>query len=155
LGEKTGDKSVTVKRVSDADRHAGDGSEPANEVETETVAMTSLDALFANHGYDTTCPEFIRITDYGGSELDVLKGALKAVSCAKLFCISGNVMRLNEEMAFAADVISFMNDHGFAIYNTYENHRIRFFNVKIDMLFVRKEIMDEMFKVGFEKFMTP
>ena len=109
----------------------------------------TLDTVLSEAGI-SACPEFIRITDYGGYELEALKGATSTLKCTKIVCASGNVMRSNESYPFVADVISFMNDHGFAIYNTYENNRIRFFNLVIDVLFVKKEIMDEMYEVGYK-----
>jgi hypothetical protein len=166
LGEKTHEETFLVEDKGDE----GEGEEGKSEgglfkqatststegkkIMNRTVVFTSLDDVLADNGYSSTCPEFIRITDYGGNELSVLKGALTTLACTKVICVSGSVMRSNDKMPFAADVISFLNDKGFAIYNTYENQRIRFFNVQIDMLFVKKEIMDEMYEVGFKAHLT-
>mmetsp|Transcript_2234 Transcript_2234/g.4032 ORF Transcript_2234/g.4032 Transcript_2234/m.4032 type:complete len:217 (+) Transcript_2234:165-815(+) len=114
---------------------------------------SKLDTVLSELGY-SACPEFVRITDYAGYELEVLRGATATLKCTKIVCVSGNVMRKNSTFPFAADVISFMNDNNFAIYNTYENHRVRFFNVVIDMLFVKKEMMDEMYEVGYKDFIA-
>lgn len=115
-----------------------------------TVAITTLDDMLADNGYSTTCPEFIRIAGYGGHELSVLKGALKTLECTKIVCVTGNIMRMNKQMPFAADVISFLNDQGFTMFNIYENQRQRFFNVQVEMMFAKKDLMDEMFSVGFK-----
>ena len=119
--------------------------------ETEgVVSFSTLDDVLANNGYSTTCPEFFRITDYGGNELDALKGATKTLSCAKIVCVSGNILRSHDKMPFSSDVVTYMSEHEYTIYNFYENRRIRFFNLQVDMLFVKKDIMDEMFEVGFK-----
>jgi hypothetical protein len=110
---------------------------------------SKLDTVLLDLGY-TSCPEFIRIVDYGGNEIRALQGAASTLKCTKLVCVTGLLMRHNVTLPFAGDVISYMNDNGFAIYNTYENHRVRFFNTVIDILFVKKELMDEMYEVGFK-----
>lgn len=154
----TGEMAVEVP-VQDSEKDQDTGSDTSKaaetkQVETRMVPVSSLDDMLADNGYSTSCPEFIRLTDYGGMELSILRGGIKTLACTKIICVSGNVMRPNNKMPFAADVISFLNDQGFAIYNTYENRRLRFFNIQIDMIFVKKEIMDEMFETGFKNYVT-
>jgi hypothetical protein len=152
-GDQIAGAEVAASAAAAMLRSAADSSSASKKKKnmvTKTITVTTLDDVLADNGYSTSCPEFVRITEYGGEELSVLQGSLATLACTKLVCVTGNVMRRNDNMPFAADVISFLNDHGFAIYNTYENTRVRFFNVQIEMLFVKKDIMDEMFEVGFK-----
>jgi len=151
LGETTG-KKIAVSRVVDESKSEEGEDGELNLVKGE-VTVVSLDDLLAQEGF-TACPEVIRIVDYLGYELDVLKGMEKTLKCVKVLFVTGHVLRPNDKKTpFASEIISFLDSNGFSIYNTYENQRARFFNVQIDMLFVRKEMLDEMYEVGFKDYL--
>ncbi len=77
--------------------------------------------------------------DVQGSELEVLKGASATLKKTEVVLLEVSFLQYNKNSPLAADVIQFMNDRGFVVYDigTLARHRQQESLLQADMFFVR------------------
>lgn len=76
--------------------------------------------------------------DVQGAELEVLKGGLKCLARTDFVLLEVSVMRYNEGAPLFAEVVRFMDEHGFAMFDIVENHYINDCFMQVDALFLRR-----------------
>jgi FkbM family methyltransferase len=83
-------------------------------------------------------PLFLKL-DVQGAELDVLRGGADTLSCAEVAQLEVALLHYNDGAPTAADVIGFMDEAGFAIFDVAEMTRTNGVDLaQIDLIFVRK-----------------
>ena len=81
---------------------------------TIKLPMRTLDGFLAGH----ECPSpFLMKLDVQGFELEVLRGGRDALSRAELVILEAALLPYNEGAPLFSEVISFMADAGFAVYD--------------------------------------
>lgn len=115
----------------------------------ETRLLETLDDLLIRKGH-TTCPDFVKI-DTQGSELDILKGSPKTFACTPVVLFEMSLLRYNQNAPLAIDMMSYMHQLGYDLYDIVERHAIDMpggdvIELQIDGLFVRKGIVDQVTK---------
>ncbi len=105
---------------------------------SETVFRTqTLDALL--EGFPD--PEFIKL-DIQGAELEALKGAPQALKKAQFILMETSVMKYNQGAPSFKDVIVFMDDAGFEVFDFCDPNRMpRSFGslFQMDLIFSKKD----------------
>jgi FkbM family methyltransferase len=108
--------------------------ERSNVAQEKTVLpMMTLDTIAA-----PKAPTFIKI-DVQGAELEILKGAPKTMEVCEVIQLEVALLNYNEGAPTAAEVITFMDQSGFAFFDVagfvrpLDKHLIQ-----LDLLFVRK-----------------
>lgn len=96
-----------------------------------------LDSLVEERGWPL--PDFMKV-DTQGSELDVLRGGPRCLANARGLQLECAIRKYNEGAPLLPDVLSFVQNNGFRLYDISEFH----FNsrkelMQVDMLFVRPE----------------
>jgi FkbM family methyltransferase len=81
---------------------------------TETRRLVTLDNLLAPESRNK--PDFIKI-DTQGYELEILKGGEKALAHAEFVLLEVSFLDIYVNCPLAIDVINFMKQHGFVIYD--------------------------------------
>jgi FkbM family methyltransferase len=123
------------------DRFGGTGSSvlPENsDIPRHTVTMpvATLDEVIAAHSM--TAPDFIKL-DVQGYELEVLKGARKALGQAEFVLLEVSTWQYNQGAPLLAEVASWMDAAGFRVYDMFAfQRRTDGVLLQIDLLFVRK-----------------
>jgi FkbM family methyltransferase len=83
-------------------------------------------------------PLFLKL-DVQGAELEVLRGGTHTLSCTEVAQLEVALLPYNEGAPTAADVIAFMDEAGFAIFDVAEMTRTNQVDLaQIDLIFVRK-----------------
>lgn len=89
---------------------------------------------------DELCHHFDLIKiDVQGAELDVLKGGKETLQSAKLVIIELSLARYNYKAPLAAEVISYLHDHGFSLLAINEVLFHRGKPIQLDCCFVRSD----------------
>ncbi|KAB2912264.1 MAG: FkbM family methyltransferase [Hyphomicrobiaceae bacterium] len=83
---------------------------------TVNKSMTTLSAVLGK--LDASNPDFIKL-DVQGAEIEVMKGAMQALETATLLQAELSVTPYNAGAPLAADVIEFMGDLGFGLYDLF------------------------------------
>lgn len=83
-------------------------------------------------------PDFIKL-DTQGSELLILKGSTKCMKDAKLILLEVSIHEYNKEAPLICDVLNFMKDNGFLMFDIIDNHYIYNTLAQIDILFCKKD----------------
>lgn len=97
------------------------------------ATMTTLDSISSS----LTAPLFLKL-DVQGAELDVLKGGISTLAKAEAVQLEVPLVQYNEGAPMFQDVVSFMDDHDFALHDI--AGFIRPFGehlVQLDVMFVR------------------
>ncbi len=89
-------------------------------------------------------PDFIKI-DTQGSEIDILKGAKGAVTNASLIYTECPILEYNVGAPTLLDYVSYMRSEGFLPHDLFEIHSMKGVLVQIDILFMRKELIFDLF----------
>jgi FkbM family methyltransferase len=76
--------------------------------------------------------------DVQGAELEVLKGGLGCLAKTDIVLLEISVMRYNEGAPLLADVVRFMDEHGFSMFDIVENHYINDCCMQVDALFLKR-----------------
>ena len=101
-----------------------------------SIPMTTLDKILPR----TLCSPLFMKLDVQGSELDILRGATSTLEITEVIQLEVALLPYNEGAPTSSEVIKFMDDHGFVIYDIAGFVRPnRKDLVQVDILFVRKE----------------
>ena len=102
----------------------------------ETVSMKRLDTLI--HEKELPLPDFIKI-DVQGAELLVLEGAPACMLSAEVIMLEVSITKFNEGAPIIHDVLQFMADRGFVMFDVVESSRIGEVLTQMDVLFCKKD----------------
>lgn len=91
-----------------------------------------------------TLPDFIKI-DTQGSELDILKGGVKAITNAKVVYTECPIVSYNIGAPNINDYLNFFSYFGFYPMDVLETHHMDNILVQIDILFMKKELKNKLF----------
>lgn len=108
-----------------------------------TLAMTTLDRTIEEQEFPP--PEFIKL-DVQGYELEVLKGATRALASAEFVLLEVSVWQYNENSPLIEEVVAFMSGAGFVTYDVFDINRLSDGTLlQLDVLFIRKDssLLDE------------
>ena len=101
---------------------------------TKRVTRT-IDAIIAERGFPGA--DLIKV-DVQGAELEVLRGALEALKQAEFVCLELSTMEYNQGVPRAGEVIKFMVEHGFEIFDCFDSRFDSAGNhVQMDMTFIK------------------
>ena len=88
-------------------------NENTNEIKTET---NTLDNILKAANLDETLIDLIKL-DVQGSELDILRGGLKAISKANFILLEVSLIEYNIGSPLVADVMEYMSSIGFVLHD--------------------------------------
>lgn len=101
------------------------------------LPMITMDNLLDRVGF--VAPNFIKL-DVQGYELEVLKGATRALSTAEFILLEVSIWQYNAGSPLLNEVLSWMDRSGFRAYEIFDlSRRPDGILVQVDILFVRKE----------------
>jgi FkbM family methyltransferase len=102
------------------------------------LKMDTLDSLTENAGLGT--PLLMKL-DVQGFELEILKGGKKALAAAEVVIMEASLLPYNEGAPLFADVVAFMHQEGFAVYDFCGQNRRETDNAlfQTDAVFARRE----------------
>lgn len=101
------------------------------------LPMITLDNLLDKVGFPF--PDFIKL-DVQGYELEVLKGATKALTMAEFILLEVSIWQYNTSSPLLNEVLSWMDSNGFKAYEIFDlSRRPDGVLVQVDILFVRKD----------------
>lgn len=106
-----------------------------NDIPKKRITNT-LDNIIAQNNLNL--PDFIKI-DTQGSELDILKGGIKALDNAKVVYIECPIINYNLGAPNIHQYLKFFDNHNFYPLNILENHYMDDILVQIDILFLKKD----------------
>ncbi len=89
-------------------------------------------------------PDFIKI-DTQGSEIDILKGAKRAISNCKLIYLECPIIEYNLGSPNLEQYIKYLNSIDFVPYDICEVHYIDKVLIQIDILFIKKSIINKIY----------
>jgi len=107
--------------------------------DSTVVAMPvrTVDEILETVGFPPV--NFIKI-DVQGAEIDVLKGAVGAMKTAEVLVTEMSLVDYNEGAPLIHDVMSFLAEHGFVLYEIADTHRRKNDTlIQIDGIFVKKD----------------
>tara|TARA_B110000263_G_C15197360_1_gene459004 strand:+ start:79 stop:825 length:747 start_codon:yes stop_codon:yes gene_type:complete len=90
-------------------------------------------------------PDFIKI-DTQGSEIDILKGGKKIVENCKIILLECPIIQYNLGSPNLSEYIDYLNLINFVPYDICEIHNIDKILIQIDILFIKKSIIEKMNK---------
>lgn len=103
---------------------------------TVRLPMITMDNLLERVGF--LSPDFIKL-DVQGYELEVLKGATKALATAEFVLLEVSIWQYNAGSPLLNEVLSWMDSSGFRTYEIFDlSRRPDGILVQVDILFVRK-----------------
>jgi FkbM family methyltransferase len=125
------------KQVRYADRSDQTSLLDVADEHTATAEMVPLDELVADH--HLAQPELLKL-DVQGFELEVLRGAQRTLEGCQAVLAEVSMVRFFQTVPLAADVISFLADHGFAWYDVMGIYRRQSDDAlaQMDLMFVRE-----------------
>jgi FkbM family methyltransferase len=91
-----------------------------------------------------TLPDFIKI-DTQGSELDILKGGIKAINNAKIVYTECPIIKYNLGAPNIQDYLNFFDYFDFYPMNILETHFMDNVLVQIDIVFMKKELKNNLY----------
>ncbi len=105
---------------------------------TYTIKTETLDSLLAKKNFPM--PDFLKL-DVQGHELEVLKGAQKALSHSQICLLEVSLLNLGGNPPLFAEVVAFMDQRNFQPYDISHFIRRPFDKAlfQIDMFFVKKD----------------
>lgn len=89
-------------------------------------------------------PDFVKI-DTQGSELDILKGSKYTISNCKLIYLECPIIEYNEGSPNLNEYIEYLNSIDFIPYDICEVHHMDEVLVQIDILFIKKSILNKIY----------
>ena len=104
---------------------------------TVRLPMITLDNLLDKMGFPS--PDVIKL-DVQGYELEVLKGATRALATAELVLLEVSIWQYNVGSPLLDEVLAWMDSSGFRMYEIFDlSRRPNGLLVQVDILFVRKD----------------
>ena len=88
-------------------------------------------------------PDFVKI-DTQGSELDILKGSKETISQCSLIYLECPIVEYNLNAPSLKEYIDHLNSINFVPYDICEIHKIDNILIQIDVLFIRKDILNKL-----------
>ena len=123
-------------------KHGSRGSSIYKETtgfETRVVAMPIQTVDEILEGVRFPPVDFIKI-DVQGAEIDVLKGAVEAMKTAEVLVTELSLVDYNEGAPLIHEVMSFLAEHGFVLYEIADTHRRKNQTlIQIDGIFVKMD----------------
>lgn len=116
-----------------------------DSVKSVKRTTTTLDLLVSQN--DVPLPDFIKL-DTQGSELDILYGALAVLRHASLAYLECPVLNYNDGAPVFQNYIDFLNTHGFVPYEICELHHAHGVLVQMDVLFICKAKLLELYPLS-------
>lgn len=107
-----------------------------NNYYIDTRKSCRLDRLACEKGLPQ--PDMIKL-DTQGSELDILTGAGNLLANTKVVYMEVSIHQYNENAPLIGDVLAFMKEHGFYMFDIGELHYIKGALAQIDLFFCKKE----------------
>ena len=100
------------------------------------LPMTTLDDLQAQRGFPA--PDFIKL-DVQGYELEVLKGAVRALASAEAVQMEINLIPIYDGAPLAHDAVGYMAERGFRVYDIGDFFRRPYDKAlwQMDVIFIR------------------
>ena len=102
---------------------------------------SSLDELVKKEKIPS--PDFVKI-DTQGSELDILKGSKESISQCSLIYLECPIVEYNLNAPSLKEYIDHLNSINFVPYDICEIHKIDNILIQIDILFIRKDILNKL-----------
>lgn len=111
-----------------------------NDIKPILKKTISLDELVEKH--KLPYPNFIKI-DTQGSEIDILKGSQKCISECYLIYLECPLIEYNLNAPNLNEYINYLSSINFVTYDVCEVHRIDNVLTHIDILFIKKDILNK------------
>ena len=89
-------------------------------------------------------PDFLKI-DTQGSELDILRGSKKSISKCSLIYLECPIIEYNLKAPKLNEYIDYLNLIDFVPYDVCEIHKIDNVLIQIDILFIKKNILNKIY----------
>lgn len=89
-------------------------------------------------------PDLLKI-DTQGSELDILKGSIESISECSLIYLECPIVEYNLNAPKLNEYIDYLNSINFVPYDVCEVHKIDNVLIQIDILFIKKNILNEIY----------
>jgi FkbM family methyltransferase len=101
---------------------------------TEKRKLRKLDSIVKENSIPL--PDFIKL-DTQGSELLILEGAAECMKYAEIVLLEVSIHEYNKNAPLIADVLSFMKERDFLMFDIVDNHYINGALAQIDIVFCR------------------
>jgi FkbM family methyltransferase len=98
--------------------------------------MKKLDTVVVEN--NIPFPDFIKI-DTQGSELLILKGATECLKNVKIILLEVSIHEYNKNGPLIYDVLHFMKENGFLMFDIIDNHYIKNVLAQVDILFCKHD----------------
>ena len=98
--------------------------------------MKCLDTLVLEN--NLPFPDFLKL-DTQGSELLILEGGAECMKKAKVILLEVSIHEYNKNAPLIADVLAFMKERNFLMFDIIENHHIKGVLAQIDILFCKED----------------
>lgn len=137
-GAHRGEREIAVHRVRACSSVLGDRRGDSAGVDRRRVEVVPLDDLLAERGLQGP---FVVKADVEGAELEVLEGARRTLQATEVVLLEVNFFQFVPGGALLADVVRWMDDHGWAPYDVYHGH-VRPLDgalAQLDMAFVPRD----------------
>ena len=138
-GSAAGETEIVVHRVPTLSSPLGErGGDAAGASTRRTVPVVRLDELVAERGLPGP---YVVKADVEGAELQVLEGASAILADTELVLLETSLFPFWDGAPVLADVIAWMREHGFAVYDVYGGH-LRPLDgalAQLDVAFVRED----------------
>ena len=115
--------------------YAENSGRPRDAIE---LPMTTLDAIADEAGF-ATCRDMLLKLDVQGAELHVLRGAERVMPSVALVLAEVSLVEYNLGGPRVLEVIQFMHERGFTLYDLAGFRRIRNVMGQLDLMFVRED----------------
>ncbi len=103
---------------------------------------TTLDSIVKKE--NLPLPDFLKI-DTQGSELDILRGSKKSISKCSLIYLECPIIEYNLKAPKLNEYIDYLNLIDFVPYDVCEIHKIDNVLIQIDILFIKKNILNKIY----------
>ena len=111
---------------------------------TEVIKVPTIDLDSFCVEYNIQNVDFIKL-DTEGSELDILKGSKYTISNCKLIYLECPIIEYNEGSPNLNQYIEYLNSIDFIPYDICEVHHMDEVLVQIDILFIKKSILNKIY----------
>lgn len=106
-----------------------------NNTEVKIIKSKTLDSLLENKKINKV--DFIKL-DVQGGELSVLKGASKTLEQTTFCLLEVQLQQWNQDAPLFSEVISFMKENNFLVFDFIDKNLVSDYTVSIDVLFKKQ-----------------